>query len=163
MSEKKNAVLYIFGKGGHEEQMSRLLANFPIDFPEHQKIALTSAKHQKSDFLRQFYCNEMRDKYSYINSVFMMLLYGFIATAQVIRIFSQYNVVGIVSTGPGMSILPSIYARLLGKKVVYFESWSRIYSPAIAGRVMYKIANVFYVQHKTILAKYPKAIYAGRL
>lgn len=163
MSKKIDTVLYVCGKGGHMAQMKRLVANMPQGFDQHQKVLMGSSFKNCTWFTEHFPCNEARDKHSRLKSAMMMIAYVFMATIQVIRIFSKYNVVGVVSTGPGMAVLPSLYARLLGKPVVYFESWSRVYKPAMAGKVMYKIANVFFIQHKTIAVYYPNAIYAGRL
>ena len=62
-----------------------------------------------------------------------------------------------------MAVVPSIIFRLLGKKVVYIESWSRFYTASATGIFMYRIANQFYVQNEPMLKRYPKAIYSGRL
>ncbi|TWX63301.1 hypothetical protein ESZ39_17055 [Colwellia sp. C1TZA3] len=69
----------------------------------------------------------------------------------------------MVSTGTGMVIIPALILRLINKKVIHIEDWSRFDSGSYTGKVMYYIADKFYVQNKSLLQKYPKAIYSGRL
>lgn len=47
------------------------------------------------------------------------------------------------------------------KKVIYIESFAKINSPTLTGRVMYKFADIFYVQWPEMLKVYPKAKYIG--
>ncbi|EFD8919357.1 polysaccharide biosynthesis protein, partial [Escherichia coli] len=34
---------------------------------------------------------------------------------------------------------------------------------SLSGRIMYRLSNKFYIQNKSLLKLYPKAIYSGRL
>jgi UDP-N-acetylglucosamine:LPS N-acetylglucosamine transferase len=54
-------------------------------------------------------------------------------------------------------------ARLLGIKVIFVETGSRVTALSLTGRLMYRIANLFFVQWPDLVQRYPKAIYAGRL
>ena len=69
----------------------------------------------------------------------------------------------MVSTGPGIAILPAILTRSFGGKVVHIETWSRFYSKSMTGKVMYFLANKFYVQNQSLLKLYKQAIYSGKL
>jgi len=82
---------------------------------------------------------------------------------QCLSILKNYQVKGLVSTGPGMVVLPAIIFKLLGKKVIFLESWSRFYTPSLTGKIMYRIADTFYIQNETLQSTYPKAIFSGRL
>ena len=53
--------------------------------------------------------------------------------------------------------------KLLGKKIIFIESWSRIYKKSSSGKFAYLFANLFFVQWPEMKKQYPKAIYAGRL
>ena len=46
---------------------------------------------------------------------------------------------------------------------VFFVTWSRFETQSYAGKVMYRIADRFYIQNKSLLKFYPKAIYSGLL
>ncbi|HAO9336376.1 TPA: polysaccharide biosynthesis protein, partial [Escherichia coli] len=50
-----------------------------------------------------------------------------------------------------------------GTKVIYIETWSRFTTYSLSGRIMYRLSNKFYIQNKSLLELYPKAIYSGRL
>ena len=160
---RPEVVLVIFGKGGHAAEMQRFMNNAPAELTNKKLISLTDVKTKNALYSEQFYCVEARDKFSYIKNLFVFTLYFFWAIVQMIRILLRYKVVGMISTGPGVAIIPALLCRLLLIKVVYLESLSRIYAPSLAGRIMYHIANLFFIQHKSLQKYYPKAIYSGRL
>jgi len=160
---RPEVVLLVYGKGGHTAQMERFLKNQPADFQSKEYVAFTNAQKPLADYLGKYYSIEARDKYSFFKNFFIFFAYLFLSTIQMFRIISQYKVTGMISTGPGMAVIPGLFCRVIGAKIVYFESWSRITKPAIAGKMMYKIAHLFFIQHKSIQQHYPKAIYSGRL
>jgi beta-1,4-N-acetylglucosaminyltransferase len=159
--EKKPVTLIIYGSGGHKEQMKRLLALMKT----HAEFDFVSISDTKDNFnsLKHFECNEPRDKFSKWKAPFQLLKNAFTTSKQCIQITRNYKVTGLVSTGPGMVILPALIFKLLGKKVIFLESWSRFYSRSLTGKVMYRIADTFFVQNEDLLALYPNAIYSGRL
>lgn len=161
--KRPEVVLLVYGKGGHTAQMSRFIKNQPTQFEEHDYIALTNADKVLGQFLAQYYMQEARDRYSAVKNIFVFITYLLFSSFQVLRIICKYRVIAMISTGPGMAIIPGLIFRLLGAKIIYFESWSRITSPAIAGKFMYRLAHLFFIQHKTLQSQYPNAIYAGRL
>lgn len=68
----------------------------------------------------------------------------------------------IISSGTSSAVPISYLGKLLGKKVIFIESWSRVCDQSLSGRLIYPIADLFFVQWKKMKAFYPKAIYAGR-
>jgi beta-1,4-N-acetylglucosaminyltransferase len=52
----------------------------------------------------------------------------------------------ILSTGAGLAAPFFIVGRLLGRRVVYVESLTRIKSLSLTGRLVYPLANAFFVQ-----------------
>jgi len=69
----------------------------------------------------------------------------------------------ILSTGPGVAVPASVLSRLLGLKVVYIETGSRIFALSASGKILYRFADLFFVQWPELLPLCPKAVYAGRL
>lgn len=161
--DRQEVILMVYGKGGHAAQMTRFIHGAPEELKNKQLIALTDVRKQDKAFIHQFYCVEARDKFSYIKNFFVFFLYFFWALAQMIHILIKYRVVTMISTGPGVAVVPAIICRLFGIKVIYFESWSRIFTPSLAGRIMYHLANLFFIQHESLQKFYPRAIYSGRL
>lgn len=161
--DRPEVVLLVYGKGGHTAQMHRFIKNAPDKLINRQLVALSDVTTDNAMFINQYYCTEARDKFSYIKNSLVFITYFFLATIQMSRILFKYKVTGMISTGPGVAVVPAIICRALAIKVVYFESWSRIYTPSLAGKIMYRIANVFFIQHGALQEFYPQGIFSGRL
>ncbi len=67
----------------------------------------------------------------------------------------------IISTGALATIPLMIYTKLFRGKVVYIESFAKIDSPNISGKIAYKFADQFYIQWESLREFYPNAIYKG--
>ena len=69
----------------------------------------------------------------------------------------------IISTGV-LAAIPMIFiGHIFKKKVIYIESFAKINSPTMTGKLVYKknLADQFYVQWESMLEFYPNAIYKG--
>jgi beta-1,4-N-acetylglucosaminyltransferase len=160
MSEK--VILVIYGRGGHQEQMRRLLMHLRTAAPEMKFVSIADTA-DKFDSNKHFICPEPRDKFSHWRAPFSLIYSACISLFQCIFLCIKYDVTGIISTGPGMAVVPSILFRLVGRPVTFIESWSRFYTGSLTGHVMYRVATSFYVQNPSMLSVFPKAKYAGRL
>ncbi len=71
----------------------------------------------------------------------------------------------VISTGAGATLPALIIGRLIGSKIIFIESFSKVHSLTLTGKIAYHIANKFYVQWDSdeLIRKYPKAIYKGKL
>jgi len=69
----------------------------------------------------------------------------------------------IIACGPGFAAHICILGKILGKKIIFLESWSRVYSKSLAGKFVYPFSDLFFVQWPQQLKNYPKAVYVGRL
>ena len=67
----------------------------------------------------------------------------------------------IISSGALVTYPICIWAKLIGKRVIYIESFARVDTPSLTGRLMYRVADLFIVQWQDLLAYFPKAVYAG--
>ena len=67
----------------------------------------------------------------------------------------------IITTGV-LAIIPlCLVVKIHGGKVVYIESFAKVNSPTLTGRLVYKFADQFYVQWESMKKFYPNAIYLG--
>lgn len=80
---------------------------------------------------------------------------------QSFKIFLREKPSVVVSTGADTAIGICLVAKLFGKKVIFIESFCRIHSPSLSGKIMYPLADEFFVQWKENLSFFPKARYAG--
>jgi UDP-N-acetylglucosamine:LPS N-acetylglucosamine transferase len=69
----------------------------------------------------------------------------------------------ILSSGANIAVPISTFGRLMGAKVIHIETGSRVYTMSSTGKLMYRMAHLFFVQWEPLQKAYPKAIYAGRL
>ena len=67
----------------------------------------------------------------------------------------------VISTGAMAAVPIMIWTKVFGGKVIYIESFAKIDSPNITGKIAYKFADQFYVQWESMKEFYPKAICKG--
>lgn len=80
------------------------------------------------------------------------------------RILRQERPKLIVSTGAEIAIPVVLVGKLLRIPALYVECGAQVVRPSVTGRVMYWLADEFYVQWPELLQAYgPRARYAGSL
>lgn len=80
------------------------------------------------------------------------------------RIFRREQPNLIVSTGAEIAIPVILVGKLLRIPAIYVECGAQVVRPSVTGRVMYWLAEDFYVQWPELLQAYgPRARYAGSL
>ncbi len=67
----------------------------------------------------------------------------------------------VISTGALAAIPIMFWSKFFGSKVIYIESFAKINSPNISGKIAYKFADQFYIQWESMKEYYPNAIYKG--
>ncbi len=67
----------------------------------------------------------------------------------------------IISTGALAAVPLMVWTKIFGGKVIYIESFAKISSPNISGKIAYKFADQFYVQWESMKKFYPNAICKG--
>jgi UDP-N-acetylglucosamine:LPS N-acetylglucosamine transferase len=80
-----------------------------------------------------------------------------------VRIIRALRPKAIVTTGAGVAVPFCWVARLAGARVVYIESFARIESPSLTGRLIHPVATDFFVQWPKIVRYFRKAQYKGAL
>ena len=76
------------------------------------------------------------------------------------RIVRDYKPDVILSTGAALAVPFFIVGRVLGVRLVYVESFTRVHRPALAGRLVYPLTDVFFIQWPTS-SRRRRAVYAG--
>jgi beta-1,4-N-acetylglucosaminyltransferase len=77
------------------------------------------------------------------------------------RILRRARPDAILSTGAALSVPFFVIGRLLGIRCVYVESVTRTESLSLSGRLVYPLANRFFVQWPAVAARHKKARFAG--
>ena len=69
----------------------------------------------------------------------------------------------VIATGADVSVPACLLAKIMGKKIVFIESFCRPVRPGISGRIVYRFADLFIYQWKALAKFYPKGIYGGSI
>ena len=76
------------------------------------------------------------------------------------KIVRRYKPDVILSTGAALAVPFFVVGRVLGVRLVYVESFTRVERPALTGRLVYPLTDAFFVQWPTS-SRRRRAIYAG--
>ena len=155
-------LLIILGEGGHTKQMLKLVDLLGSIYDYHYVISKEdnlSASHIK--YPGPIYrLTRPRGKHTRaMDSVFRTFLTGIESLWVLLRV----RPAAILSTGPAIAVPVSIIGKLLGARIIFVETSSRIKALSLTGRIMYWWADLFFVQRPQLAEKLPRAIYAGRL
>ncbi|MFH0831808.1 MAG: PssD/Cps14F family polysaccharide biosynthesis glycosyltransferase [archaeon] len=161
---KKKTLMIILGGGGHTKQLLKLVKQLGKSFDYEYVLASDDSLSEKKieikgRVFRIYNPRNMEDR----NLAKVILKFVPSAIQTLIMLFRS-NAECIIAAGPAISLHTAWLGKFLfRKKVIFLESWSRVYIKSLAGRLTYSFADLFFVQWKNELKNYPKAVYAGRL
>jgi len=70
----------------------------------------------------------------------------------------------ILSTGAGPVVPFAIIGRLFFKTyIIFVETITRIHAPSLTGKIMYRLADRFFYQWKSLDSFFPKGEYGGQI
>ena len=147
-------ICLVCSHGGHLVQMMRLRDAFK----EHDNFLVTynseATKNLENAYLIKFEGWDLKGKILLIRSII-----------KTIKILVKEKPDVIISTGGGEIAVPFCYiGKVMGAKVIFIETLSRITTQSGGGRLVYPVADLFLVQWESLLKKYgPKAKYWGKV
>lgn len=154
MENKK--ICFVASDGGHLEQIKQLLKlgdcyNYFLvtEFTETTKSLIKKEKTYYHEHINR------KEKLA-----FFKFFKNFCFSA---KILIQEKPSHIISTGALSTIPICLLGKLSGRKIIFIESFSKTNSTTITGRILYKFADLFIIQRKSLQAFYPKAIYGGTI
>lgn len=152
----------VLGSGGHTAQMLRLVDLLGDRFEYAYLVSKGDNLSAEKITRRGEIClvHRARDHGDNVVVTFFKVIRLFLESLGVIR---KAKPEAILSAGPGMAVPISVLGKIFGKKVIFVESWSRVYKGSTSGKIIYRFADLFFVQWPEMKAVYPKGLYAGRL
>lgn len=152
---KMKKVLFISSCGGHLTELlelSKMFDNYDSYLAtEKTKDNLNLKEKYKVSYLVY---GTKDHKFSY---PFKLFINCFISLYLYIKIRPKYIVTtGVHTAGPICCL-----GKIFKSKIIYIETFANIEKPTLTGKIIYKFADLFIVQHKSLLKHYPKAIYGG--
>lgn len=146
-------VLFAASSGGHYEQLMMLK---PL-MDKYDSVLLTEKTKYgvgKQD-IKTVYVKQINRK----ELTFILKL--ICNTFRSWRIYLKEKPDVMITTGV-LAIIPmALIMKLHGKKLVYIESFAKVTSKTLSGKLLYKYADQFYVQWEQMLELYPNAIFKG--
>jgi len=67
----------------------------------------------------------------------------------------------VITTGAGVVFPTCVLAHLFKSRLIYIESFARIDRKSFTGKLVYSMADYFFVQWPEMLEIYPRAKYSG--
>ncbi|WP_288478669.1 PssD/Cps14F family polysaccharide biosynthesis glycosyltransferase [uncultured Clostridium sp.] len=152
-------VLFISSTGGH---LSELMELKPL-FSKYDYHIIT----EKTDTTIK-----LKDKYkgkinylvygarNYMFSYLFKFSYNIIKS---LILYAKIRPDVIVTTGAHTAVPMCYIGKFFKKKIIFIETFARVNSTSMSGRMINKIADVFIVQHPEMEKVYEKAVYKGAL
>ncbi|WP_066890494.1 PssD/Cps14F family polysaccharide biosynthesis glycosyltransferase [Clostridium nigeriense] len=146
-------ICFIASTGGHLDQlmMLRPIIDKHNSFIVTEKTEYNSIKSNKKIYYL-YQVNRLERTW-----ILKMIINTFIS----LYIFLLKRPEIVISTGVLATIPMCLIAKIFRKRIIYIESFAKVNSPTLTGKLMYRCANEFYVQWEEMLKVYPNAIYKG--
>lgn len=150
---KKKKICFAASSGGHLEQLMMLKPL--MELYESFIVTERTSYDANTGKIRTYYLKQVNRREK--PAVIWMILNSFLS----LKIFLKEKPDAIICTGV-LAVLPlCIICKIFRKKVVYIESFARIKSGNLSGKLVYRFADRFYVQWESMLSVYPKAVFLG--
>ena len=149
----KKKLCFAASSGGHFEQISMLK---PL-MEKYDSFVVTEATAYKAFIKNQkmYYMHQVNRKEK------LMLLWLFVNAIKSIKLILVEKPDIVITTGVLAMIPLCILSKFFGKKLVYIESFAKVTSPTMTGKLMYRFADRFYVQWESMKQFYPNALFLG--
>lgn len=153
MSTKRLKICFASSTGGHFEQLMMLK---PL-MEQHDSFILTEKTGYKIsvDQYPVFYMTQVNRRE--ILFIPKMIVNAF----KSLGLYLKQKPDVIICTGVLAMIPMCLLMKLMRKKLIFIESFAKVSSPTLSGKLLYKYADRFYVQWEEMLQFYPDAIFKG--
>ncbi len=153
-------VLFIASTGGHLSELMQLKELF-----KYYDYHIVTEKTKTNVSLK----DEYKDKIDFLifGTKDHFLTYPFkffINCLKSIRLYHKIKPEFIITTGTHTAVPIIFYAKLFHKKktkVIFIETFANSVTRTLSGKMIYKRADLFVVQWKSMQKLYPKATYGG--
>ncbi|GFR62322.1 UDP-N-acetylglucosamine transferase subunit ALG14-like protein [Elysia marginata] len=167
------SMLAVMGSGGHTREMLSLVNSLGAHYSpryfviaETDKMSEHKIKETETSNSEIIYIPRSREvKQSYLTSILSTMRAVVFSVPVVFHLKPDV----ILTNGPGTCI-PVCFAGLMLRitglhhtTVVYVESFCRVESLSLSGKLLYYLIDDFFVQWPQLKEKYPRAKYIGRL
>jgi len=155
MENKKIKICFAASSGGHLEEISQL-SELTVD-RDYFLITEKSDFYESSFSKNIYYVNQ-------INRRQITFVFGFIHNfISCYKIIKKEKADCVITTGAMTGYAAALAGKLAGTKLIYIESFARVGTASLTGKLIYPIADLFIVQWREGLDFFPKAVYGGTI
>ena len=148
----------VCSRGGHLMQLLKL----EKVFAQRAHFLITTAgagQHEELSHFKQIHFIADINEWRWLKNPFKFLW----AILQTLRIFFIERPDFVISTGSGIAVPAFLLAVPFAARSIYVEDGARVIIPSLAGKLCYRLADLFFVQHPEMCERMPRAIYKGAL
>ena len=146
-------VCFIASSGGHFEQLMMLK---PL-MKKYDSLIVTEKTNysvSNSEF-NTYYLHQVNRR----EKSFIFRMIG--NSLKTLKILISERPDAVISTGALATIPMCLFGKIFGKKIIFIESFAKVNSQTLTGKLVYKFADQFYVQWDEMKKFYPNAICKG--
>lgn len=153
MSDNVVKICFAASSGGHFEQLMML---HPL-MQRHDCFILTEQTSFKinTNNIKKFEVKQVNRQEVLF---FVKILIVFV---QSLIIFFKEKPDVIISTGALATVPIMLISKVFRRKIIFIESFSKINTPTLTGKISYKFADLFIIQWDEMKQHYPNAKYGG--
>ncbi len=171
-AKQRIKTLVVLGSGGHTAEMLRLITDF--DFGRYTPLTLvtaatdtTSRAKAERELPREALATARWAEIPRAREVGQSFLSSVPSTLHAlwacVHLIWTASPDLVLVNGPGTCVPVAVLGRLSGARVIFVESWCRVESLSLTGRIMYWVAHRFVVHWPELARRYPRAEYLGRI
>jgi len=145
-------ICFLSSSGGHFEQLMMLKS---IMQKNNSFIVTEEGEYMQELGKRSYYLKQ-------INRREIFFLPKMISnTIKSLSIYIKEKPQIIICTGALSTVPFCIISKIFNSKLIFIESFAKVYAGSLTGRFLYLFADEFYVQWEEMLEIYPKAKFKG--
>lgn len=151
MNAKDIKICLISSSGGHFEQL-KMLGRLRDRYSVYVVTEKTKYKTECDYTVLPSGGGKLRSLFVFFINIFISLF-----------IFAKEKPDVVVSTGTSAALPTIFWAHLFGKKIIYIETFARIYNGTRSAKIVYKHHwyDLFIYQWETLEKLYPDGVYGG--
>lgn len=156
MEKEKMKIGFVSSTGGHFSELMQLVTGI-----KNFEYFIVTEENSSSSAIQQSHCVHFLKQQERKNHLFFYIFLVNIYRSARILLREKPDV--IISTGAGATVAICLLGKLLGKRIIFIESFAKVTSPTMTGRIVYPFSDKFYIQWKDLQKHYPKAEYRGKI
>lgn len=154
MKSQKIKICLVSSCGGHFMELMQLL---PI--VQNKKYYIVTEKNLSSSQIiekcsHHYLIQQERTGKSFIFKFIWNIILSFVY-------FLIEQPTTIITTGAGAAYPTCLFAKLFKRRVIYIESFAKLNSKSMTGKLVYPFADYFFIQWPEMKKVYPNSIYSG--